>query len=248
MCKGWMVSVATAPKNTSTDRYQMVVDQNEAGGVKAPTYIDEDGTKTAMNYVSGGSYSFVMPECDTELNAEYIKVTTKLTVDPAETTVSVTHTRSGDRKAPQITTEVRNVDGILIARYINGVADNSVDVQPIAIHVEHNGAGQTADKTVKWIVDNTTVRVEGMSLNRSNITYTVTRKLTGDRKNPVETITCSEPVVLSSFLTPARPFLKNVTWADSENGRILTLNPSGNNTQDCKVGVQYDPAGKNNPA
>ena len=34
--------MATAPKNTAEDRYQMVVDLNETGGVKPPTFLDED--------------------------------------------------------------------------------------------------------------------------------------------------------------------------------------------------------------
>lgn len=334
---GATVTVATAPKNSGTNRYQMVVDQNEAGGVKAPTYIDEMGDQVAMNYVNGGSYTFTMPECDTELNVEYIKVTTKLAVDPTETTISVTHTRSGDRKNPDVTTEVRNAEGILIARYINGSIDTAVDVQPVTIHAEHNGAGETADRTVKWsvddtdlinnqsdtgytvkdavimpnlssafitgiinrevqaqadnqyrekinntiypknavvtaatnpdtsvngqsvygncrvtvtfqIVDNTTVRVEGMNLNKSSISYTVTRKLTGDRTNPTETITCTEPAVLTATLNPEQPFLKNVSWSDLEGGKIIALQPSGANTQDCRITAQYDPAGKENPA
>ena len=40
---GAVVTVATAPKNTAEDRYQMIVDIGEAGGVKPPTYLDKDG-------------------------------------------------------------------------------------------------------------------------------------------------------------------------------------------------------------
>lgn len=62
---GAVVTVATAPKNTAADRYQMIVDTSEAGEVKPPTYLDEDGKEQPMQYVSGGAYSFIMPECDT---------------------------------------------------------------------------------------------------------------------------------------------------------------------------------------
>lgn len=334
---GASVTVVTAPKNSGTNRYQMVVDSNEAGGVKAPTYLDETGDQLAMNYVNGGAYTFTMPDCDTELNVEYVKVTTKLAVDPEKTSIQVTHTRNGDRKNPEVTTEVRNADGILIARYLNGSPDGGVEVQPVLIHAEHNGMGETADRTVRWsvddtdllshqsetgyttkdaavmpnlsssfitgilnrevqaqadnqyqekiqntiyskdavvtaatnpdtsangesvygncrvtvtfqIVDNTTLRVEGMNLNRNQISYTITRKLTGDRLKPTETYTCTEPFILTASLNPQRPFFKNVSWTDGENGKILALEPTGVNTQDCRITVQWDPDGNDNPA
>ncbi len=334
---GSVVTVATAPKNTGESRYQMIVDANAPGGVKAPVFVDENGKWTEMDYVNGGSYSFIMPECDTELNVEYIKVTTKLTVDPSETAIHVTQTRSGDRKNPKIVTEVTNQDGTLIARYLDTVQDTSVQVQPISIHGEHNGDGWTADRTMRWsvddtdllvnlsdtgytlkdavilpnldsafiqgiinrevqaqadgqyqekinntiytrnavvtastnpetsvdnrsvyancrvkvtfqILDHTTVRVEGMSLNKDQIRFTVTRRLTGDRRNPKESVTCSEPVVLTAALRPVRPFFKNVSWKAKEDRKLITLTPSGNNTQDCRAEVNYDAAGKENPA
>ena len=334
---GVTVSVSTAAKNSDGNRYQMVYDSSEAGNVKPPTYIDEYGDVLPMTYVAGGTYSFTMPEGDTELNVEYIKVTTTLTMTPPETTIYVTHTRSGDRKNPSVTTEVRDSSKILIARYIDGVQDTSVEVQPISIHAEHNNVGSTADKTVKWsvddtnlltntsavdytltdakvmpnmnstfiqsiinkevqaqadagyvnpiadttytknavvtaatnpattvdnqtvygntkvtvsfqIVDNTTIRVEGLVLNKSNITYTITRKLTGNRLSPTETITASTPVILTATLNPNRPFYKNVSWSDTESGKIIALTASGDYTQDCTVNVRYDAAGNENPA
>lgn len=165
---GAVVTVATAPKNTAADRYQMIVDTSEAGGVKPPTYLDEDGKEQPMQYVSGGAYSFIMPERDTKLGAEYVKVTTKLETDPAQTRISVVQTRSGDRKHPQLVTEVKNEDGILIARYVDGKQDHSVEVQPVLIHVEHNGNGQTIDRTVRWLVDDT-----DLLENRSETGYTM---------------------------------------------------------------------------
>lgn len=334
---GAVVTVATAPKNTGEDRYQMAADGLGNAGVKPPTYRGMDGNEVPMNYVNGGSYTFIMPGCDTELRAEYVKVTTKLTVDPAETAIHVIQARSGDRKHPNVVTEVKNPEGILIARYIDGERDQAVEVQPVAIHAEHNSTGQTADRTVRWsvddlnllsnqsengytvndaailpnlgssfiqgiisrevqaqsdnqyrekisntvytkyavvtastnpaasansqpvygncrvavtfqIIDLTTVRVEGMSVAPSELSFTVTRKLTGNRLSPAESITCTEPVVLAATLDPPQPFLKQVGWAAGQNQNFLELKPSGANMQECSVSVAYDPSGQDNPA
>ncbi len=336
---GCTVTVTTAAKNTGGNRYQMVYDENEDGKVKPPTYTGEDSDPQPMTYINGGTYSFEMPEADTELNVEYVKVTTELSMEPAQTRISVTQTRTGDRKHPQIKTEVRDEKGTLIARYINGKQDVSVQVLPVSIHAEHNGEGSSADKTVVWsiddtdllhfedgwaggyttkdakvipnlgssfiqeiinrevkaqadgnyeqairntvytdtavvtaatnpstsvdnkavtgtckvdvtfqILDQTTVRVEGLVLNQNQITFDVVRKLTGDRKNPEETYIVTKPVSLDASLNPSQPFYKNVTWADTEAGKIITLTPAGTNKQSCAVEVVYDAAGKNNPA
>lgn len=336
---GSNVTVATAAKNSDGKRYQMVYDANQDGKVKPPTYTDENSEKQDMTYVNGGTYSFIMPESDTELNVEYVKVTTALAMTPDETNISVKQTRSGDRKNPQIITEVRNEEGTLIAKYINGNRDTSVQVLPVSVHAEHNGVGSTADRTVSWsiddtdllhfedgwtggyttndakivpnmdskfiqsiinkkvkeqadgnyqqaidntiytdsavltavtnpatsvdnkaitgtckvnvsfqIVDNTTVRVEGMTLNHQNMTFEIVRKLTGDRKNPKEEYIVTEPITLDASLNPSQPFYKNVTWADLESGKILSLTPSGTNKQSCSVAVVYDKDGKSNPA
>ena len=336
---GCTITVATAAKNKDGNRYQMVYDENAEGKVKPPTYTDENGDKQDMTYINGGSYSFVMPESNTELNAEYIKVTTGLVMTPAETEISVTQIRTGDRKNPKITTEVRNKEGDLIAKSINGNQDTSVQVLPVSVHAEHNGAASTADRTVKWSIDNvdllkfedgwneeyttkdarvipnidsqfiqgiinrevkaqadggyqqaikntiytdsavvtaatnpstsvdnkavtgtcrvdvnfqiqdqTTLRVEGMVLNQTEISFDVVRKLTGDRKNPKEEYAVTGPITLDASLNPSQPFYKNVTWADTEAGKIISLTPNGTNQQSCAVAVLYNASGKDNPA
>lgn len=334
---GVTVSVATAAKNSGGSRYQMVMDAAEQGGVRPPAYIDESGEKQPMTYVNGGSYSFRMPECDTEINAEYIKVTTEIVLTPAETTISVTQTRKGDRKNPDIVTEVRDENGVLAARYINGNLDTAVEVQPVRIHGELNRTGNAADHTLMWsvddknlltltspagytsedaavmpsldsnfihgilnreiqkqadndymeaispnvyeqsavvtaasdprtsadqkpvyanckvnvtlqILDQTTRRVEGLNLNESNMVCTITRRLTGSRINPEETITCTEPVILAADLYPQQPFYKNVIWRDQESGQIIKLTPTGEHQENCRIELRFDAAGKANPA
>lgn len=334
---GEIVSVATAPKNQGENRYQMIYDETEEGKVKPPVYLDASGEQIPMGYVNGGFYSFEMPVFDTELSAEYRKVTTKLKLDPDRLGFHVTQTRSGDRKRPSLVTEVKDDGGVLIARYIDGVADSQVEVQPVAIHAAVNSSGASSDRTVCWSVDDknlltnlseqgytekdariipnldaafiqdiiirevmaqadqgyvnpisntiytksavvsastnpetsvdhlpvvgncrvdvnfqildyTTVRVEGLNLNKSQIFFTITRKLTGSRRAPAEQYMCSEPVVLTANLYPSQPFYKNVAWRDGDNSKTLQLIPKGSNTQDCEIRVRYDPAGKDNPA
>lgn len=73
----------------------MVTDENEPGGVKPPTYTDEDGNPQDMTYQTGGGYTFEMPEHSTELDVEYIRTTSKLSMDPANVTFHVVQTRTG---------------------------------------------------------------------------------------------------------------------------------------------------------
>ena len=150
---GVAVTVVTAPKNDEENRYQMVVDEKEPGGVLPPTYLDDNGQIQPMNYVSGGSYTFQMPSRDTEINVRYQKVTTRIQITPSDMIFHVVQTRSGDRKNPDVCTEVRTGEGVLIARYLNDVPDQSVEIQPVRIHGEHNSAGDTISRTMKWMVD-----------------------------------------------------------------------------------------------
>lgn len=166
---GAVIQVVTAANNREENRYQMIFDSGESGQVKPPTYTDEDGQKRKMTYGSGGAYSFIMPAANTELNAEYAKVTTDLAMSPSRQTISIVHTRTGDRKSPHQVTEVKDHQGRLIARYINGKADTSVQIQPVLIHAEHNGQGSAADRTVTWSVDDT-----DLIHNLSDAGYTLT--------------------------------------------------------------------------
>ena len=106
-------------------------------------------------------FYYVEQDCWISLNicANGLRVINKKGLDAA---------RSGDRKHPQLVTEVKNEDGILIARYVDGKQDHSVEVQPVLIHVEHNGNGQTIDRTVRWLVDDT-----DLLENRSETGYTM---------------------------------------------------------------------------
>lgn len=333
---GETVHVTTAAKNTNGSIYQMVTDENEPGGVKPPTYTDEDGNPQDMTYQTGGGYTFEMPEHSTELDVEYIRTTSKLSMDPANVTFHVVQTRTGDRKNPTVQTVVLDGNNNQLATY-TGNDLSAINVNPVTVNAVHNDTGASTDKTHGWsiddsdlvvnasdagyvetaakikpnmagswingllnkavkaqqdnnylsaipatvtsknailtastnadtspdhksvygnvtvtvdfkIVDETTLRVEGVELNKNNITYTITRKLTGDRKNPTETIFADEPQILAASLRPAQSFTQNVRWEDENPKQYLKITPQGSFEHELKVEAKYDPNGADNPA
>lgn len=141
---GDIVTVMTAPKNTDMDKYQM-------DGV--PTYTDERGNRVDMSYMTGGSYSFIMPAHDTELTAEYQKVAADIRVSPEEVVYKVVQERSGDRKNPSIITEVRDQRGRLLARYLNGSLEEGTTVQSTKVEAVINTNNDVEDNRVYWSVD-----------------------------------------------------------------------------------------------
>lgn len=69
------------------------------------------------------------------------------------------------------------------------------------------------------IKDRTKVAAEGASLNKTALNFTVTRKLTGDRKNPQETLTVSAPQILSGTFAPDYFDKKDINWTVGDHGR-----------------------------
>ena len=299
---GDVVTVMTAPKNTESEKYQM-------DGV--PTYTDTNGDRTDMSYQTGGAYTFVMPECDTEISAVYKKVAAEVRVLPEEYNFKVVQERSGDRKNPSIITEVRNGDGKLIARYVNGELEEGTKVQDVTFDAIVDKNNDVADSRVSWSVDDgnllilkknsdedsegyteksasvelnlqadffkniieevekeqrenqyrypiadtvygngvkggiailtaktrasesfegkpvmancripvtfqikdrTKAAIEKVSLNKEELTFTVTRTLTGNRKAPKEEIQVSAPQTLTAVFEPTYFDKRTVTW------------------------------------
>ena len=58
-----------------------------------------------------------MPEHSTELDVEYIRTTSKLSMDPANVTFHVVQTRTGDRKNPTVQTVVLDGNNNQLATY-----------------------------------------------------------------------------------------------------------------------------------
>lgn len=305
---GTTVSVATAPKNTDTTKFQME---------GTPTYTNGKGTKKSTTYSeSSHAYMFSMPQEDVAVSAVYKKVAVSVKVDPEDYTFAVTQTRTGNRKSPVRTTEIRNKEGKLTARYINGVLEQGTEVQPVNIKAIIDANNDVADSRVMWsiddpelitlaknddeetdgysaksaslsvnlsasfftsiiqeaertqadgsyqykipntiygaghqnggvavltaqtrpaasfegkpctansrinvtfqIIDNTLVATEGAALDKQELTYTVTRTLTGDRTAPVEKVTVTAPQSLTATFTPDFFSRNEVIWTSSD--------------------------------
>lgn len=142
VAEGCVVTVATSPKNTNTEKYQM-------SGV--PFYT-EGGVQKPASYVTGGQYTFLMPGNDTEVAARYKRVAADIRVEPAEYSFRVVQTRTGSRKAPTLTTTVIGNSGNEIARYVNGVLAGA-QVLPVKIYKTVDTNDDVADSRVLWSVD-----------------------------------------------------------------------------------------------
>ncbi len=142
---GTSVMVTTAAKNTDTKKYQME---------GTPYYVNEKGKKVSSTYSdSSRTYGFLMPEENISVSADYKKVAVSINVVPENYTFSVIQTRTGDRKNPVKTTEIKNGTGKLIARYINGVLEQGTQVQPVNIKAVIDANNDVADNRVKWSID-----------------------------------------------------------------------------------------------
>lgn len=139
---GATVTIATSPKNTNSEKYQM------SG---KPQYTKEGVTKTAT-YVAGGEYTFTMPANDTEVTAVYRRVAADVRVAPVEYAFKVVQTRTGSRKAPTLTTVVTGNTGAEIARYVNGTLA-SAQVLPVTIQKTVDTNDDVEDSRVLWSVD-----------------------------------------------------------------------------------------------
>lgn len=311
---GSVVSITTSPNNTDTEKYQMV---------GSPTYINVEGKKKNTTYSdSSHSYTFTMPAEDISVSAIYKKVAVSINVNPETYTFQVIQARTGSRKNPTKTTEIRNKEGKLIARYINGVSEQGTQVQPVNISALIDANNDVSDNQVKWsiddpelirleknddeetdgytaksasislnmeaafftdiiqeaekkqaeesyqykipntiygaghqnggvavltaqtrpstsfegkpctdncrinvtfqIIDNTLVATEGAVLDKTALSYTVTRTLTGDRTAPEEKVTVTAPQSLTATFTPDYFSKDEVTWTSSDPA-VLTV-------------------------
>ena len=340
---GTTITVTSSAKNTATATFQRVVDKTvEPEMLERPTYTDEEGIKQTMDYQTGGAYTFVMPDSDTELNITYEKVLTEIITDPTETTITITQTRTGDRKNPLVTWNIVNENGYQIVNGISkpiteghsitdellsnsdtnyvpvGVIFNAVSadnkvmwtvddaslinlkdtevgvytankahiapevtdtnswlatiiansenaqknanyttaIQPTVyekkavltastdpLHTDGNkSAYANCDVIFKFqIVDNTQLLTEGVTLDKESLTFTVTRRLTGNRRQPTSTYEVTSPQALKATITPADAAVKSVTWElTGDAATSLTQVASGTYNHDNTVSLNFN--------
>ncbi len=163
---GDVVTVMTAPKNTAEEKYQME-------GV--PTFTDAWGQTVDTTYQTGGSYTFVMPAHDTEVSAVYQKVAADIRVEPEEIAFRVTQERSGDRRNPSIVTTVRDGNGKLIARYVNGDLAHGTEVQEVTVAAVVDRSNDVADSRVAWSVDDSDLLILKKNEDEDHEGYTAKR-------------------------------------------------------------------------
>lgn len=142
---GSIVYVNTSPNDTETEKFQM------SG---TPYYINADGiSKNTVYSADSHCYTFKMPEEDIVIDGTYKKVAVAVHVDPDIYNFTVTQTRTGNRKNPVKTTEIRNKAGKLIARYINGNLEPGTEVQPVTIQAVIDTNNDVSDNRVRWSID-----------------------------------------------------------------------------------------------
>lgn len=142
---GSVVYVNTVPNNTATEKFQLD---------KTPFYTDASGVKTQAPYLeTSHCYAFRMPQEDIAVAAVYKKVAASIAILPNEYRFTVTQTRTGNRKSPVKTTEIKNNEGKLIARYMNGTLEQGTQIQPVAVNAVIDANNDVNDDRVKWSVD-----------------------------------------------------------------------------------------------
>lgn len=350
--EGIILKCTTAAKNSGGNYYQMVVDEfNTPDKVKRPTYTDEDGVPQEMTYEAGGSYTFEMPGNDTEINAYYEKVLSKISLDPAETTLRIIQYRSGNRKSPSVSYDVIREDGSYLAKSVQKKTENSDDESPLsnsdiantqAVEVSFNSV--STDNKVVWtvddatlinldetvtgaytdtnayikpevlstkntwlttlisqavsqqasngykttipntvytkkavltastdpdhsvdhqsvyancpvtvsfqIVDSTTLEVDGVSLDKADISFTITRKVTGNRRSPVSTYSIdTASSLIKATISPEDAAIKTTTWAYTGDAKdAFSHSEGGDYNHNVTITPIFTTNGSGNPA
>ena len=349
--EGIILKVTTAAKNSEGNYYQMVVDEmNLPDKVKRPTYTDEDGIPTEMTYEAGGSYTFEMPGFDTEINAYYEKVLSQINLNPAETSLSIIQYRSGNRRSPAISYDVKRADGTYLAQSVQKKTENKDDETALAnsdigntqaIEVTYNIA--STDNKVLWtvddatlinldstitgaytdtnayikpevlaskntwlstliseavnnqaeneykttipntvytkkavltastdpdhsvdhqsvyancpvtvsfqIIDSTTLEVDGVSLDNTDLTFTITRTVTGNRRAPVSTYSIdTASALIKATISPEDAAVKTTSWSYTGDAKdAFTHQEGGDYNHNVTVAPVFTANGSGNP-
>lgn len=173
---GTLVTVTSSSKNDRANGkyFQRVVDETVSPEKAVrPTYTDASGGVVEvfeMDYQSGGAYTFIMPNSDTEINILYEKVLSEVITDPLSTSFSVTEIRTGDRKNPDITWSISDENGHSLCTNVskkrtegNPLTEQMLltsEVTPVDVSVIFNSV--SSDNKVMWSIDDPSlISIEG---------------------------------------------------------------------------------------
>lgn len=104
-----------------------------------------------------------------------------------------------------------------------GVAVLTASTRPAASFENKPCTGNAKINVTFQIKDKTYVAGEGASLDRQALTFVVTRRLTGNRKTPEETIQVTAPQSLTASFSPDFFDKKDISWS-VDDPAILTVN------------------------
>ena len=182
---GTLVKVTSSARNKPEINkfFQRVVDDSVSPEkVKRPTYTDSSSGRTVvydMDYQTGGTYTFTMPDSDSEINIFYELVLSGIWTEPDATTIRIVETRTGNRKVPQISWTVTNENGDALCSKVvkNCPAEGSPitwqllensELTTVPVAIRFNSQSET--NRVQWSVDDPTL------INMSETTTEWTQK------------------------------------------------------------------------
>ena len=96
---------------------------------------------------------------------------------------------------------------------LGGLAVLTARTRPSASFEGKPAAANCRISVTFQIKDRTNVAAEGASLNKTGLSFTVTRILSGDRKNPEERMTVTAPETLQAAFSPDYFDKKDVQWS-----------------------------------
>lgn len=117
-----------------------------------------------------------------------------------------------------------------------GVAVLTATTRPAASFEEKPCTGNSRINVTYQVKDKTYVANEGAALNQDELFFTVTRKLSGSRKNPEEKIQTTPLQTISASFTPDFFDKKDITWSVDDQA---LLNLEGEN-RSASVSVKED--------
>lgn len=165
---GTLVRVSSSSKNRPEENkyFQRTVDETVLPEkVRRPTYTSSGSGRTElfeMDYQDDGTYTFLMPDSDSEINIYYDLMASEIVTLPEREEFRITETRSGSRKSPDVTWTITDSRGNTLCNCVQrtnpgrGTSGEwqylgQEDVTPVTIEAVFNHP--SSDNRVLWSVD-----------------------------------------------------------------------------------------------